>query len=109
MDTNVGALSNHHAIVLQISIPNSIVLNPTTNKLNWKHADKDEFTEAQRKTIEEDREYHNHVVSNILHYGKQSATLDKLDRAMEHIQLLLKKAAKISIQECRICNRSKPW
>src|SRR5260370_16420177 len=109
MEKSIRVLSEHHAIVLQLGDPNTIVLNPSTNKLNWKHADEEEFTNTLRKTIGEDRDNYDNIVSNTLHYGKQTAMPDELDRAMEYIQQLLEKVANESIPECRICSRSKPW
>ncbi len=40
VDTSIGTLSDHHAIILQVGEPGWTITNPTTNQLNWKHADK---------------------------------------------------------------------
>ncbi len=109
VDTMIGSLSDHHALVLQVGDPNHIVTNPATNNLNWKHADEEDFTKTLRDLLEEEEPQYNHIVSETLNYDKQSAMPEELDRATEFIQQLLEKTARKSVPECRICEKSKPW
>ena|SRR5258708_10495570 len=109
VDPNIGVLSDHHAIILQAGHSNSIVPNLSNNKLNWKHADEEEFKCTLKELIEDNSlEYHT-IVSESLNSEKESAMPDELDRAMEFIQTLLKDTAKKTIPEQRICSNSKPW
>ena len=109
VDTNIGTLSDHHTIVFQLGNPDTIVLNPMTNKLNWKHADKEEFTDTLRNVLTEDKQSYDLIVSNILHYEKQMATPAELDGATEYIQNLLQKTVDHTIPTHRVCSKSKPW
>src|SRR5260370_36375575 len=62
VDTNSGTLSDHHAIGFQLRNPNTIVLNPTTNRLNWKHADEEEFTDTLSNVLAEDKQNYDLIV-----------------------------------------------
>ncbi|SRR5260370_1947367 len=78
VDSSIGMLSDHHAIFLQIGNLDSIIHNPTTYQLNWKHADKEEFTNTLKELLEENKTEYEHIVSTSLNYEKQTAMLDEL-------------------------------
>ena len=63
VDTSIGTLSDHHAIILQVGDPGHTVLNPTSNKLNWKHANEEEFKQTLKELLEENGPEHNQIVS----------------------------------------------
>ncbi len=109
IDTSIGTLSDHHMIILQIGDPGHTVLNPTSNCLNWKHADEEEFKWMLKEILEDNRGEHNQIVSEFLNSGKQHAMPDELDRATEYIQQLLENMASKAVPRHRICSKSKPW
>jgi len=87
VDTSIRALSDHHAIILQIGDPGHTVPNPTSNKLSWKHANKEEFKQTLKELLEENgREEYNQIVSETLNSEKWTAMPEELDRATEFIQ-----------------------
>ena len=86
VDTSIGTLSDHHAIILQVGDPGHTVLNPTSNKLNWKHANEEEFKQTLKELLEENGPKHNQIVSEMLNSDKQMAMPEELDRATEFIQ-----------------------
>src|SRR5258707_4939292 len=109
IDTSIGTLSDHHAVILQMGEPGHTVTNPTTNQLNWKHADEEVFKKTLKNLIEENSIKYEQIVSEILNSEKQLTMPNELDRATEFIQQLLENTAKEAIPTCRICSRSKPW
>ncbi len=109
MDTSIGTLSNHHALVFHISDPNGVVYNELSNNLNWKHATEEEFHEAIEEILEKEKDTHNNMVSHILNADRTTAMPTDLDRAMDWIQGILEQAAAKAVLECRICSKSKPW
>src|SRR5258708_5099728 len=109
IDTSISSLLDHHAVILQVGKPGRTVTNPTTNQLNWKHADKEGFKKTLRQLIEDNRVEYEQIESEYLNPEKQTATPDKLDRAMEFIQQLLENTANKAVPACRICSKSKPW
>ncbi len=109
VDPNIGALSDHHAIILQVGHSNSIIPNPSTNNLNWKHADEEEFKCTLKELLEDNRLEYHMIVSESLNPEKETAMPDELDRAMEFIQTPLEDTANKAIPEWRISSKSKPW
>ena len=109
IDTSIGTLSDHHAVILQMGEPGHTVTNPTTNQLNWKHADEEVFKKTLKNLIEENSIKYEQIVSEILNSEKQLTMPNELDRATEFIQQLLENTAKEAVPTCRICSRSKPW
>ena len=109
IDTTIGALSDHHALLFNIGNPEEVVYNVATNNLNWKHAIEAEFTSAIIKQLEMESEEHTNVVSQILNPDRIHATPDELDRATNWIHQLLEHAATKAVPTRRICERSKPW
>src|SRR5258705_160510 len=103
IDTSISSLSDHHAVILQVGKPGRTVTNPTTNQLNWKHADKEGFKKTLRELIEDNRVEYEQIVSEYLNPEKQTATPDKLDRAMEFIQQLLENTALSSLSGVAVC------
>ena len=100
---------DHHAIILQVGDPDTAISNPTTNQLNWKHADEESFMNTLKELLEENKLEYNHMVSELLNYKKQTAMPEDLARATDFIQQLLEDTVKKAVPECRICSRSKPW
>ncbi len=109
VDTSIGTLSDHHVIVFQVGDQDRMVLNPTSNCLNWKHADEEDFKRTLKDVLEDNRTEFNQIVSQYLNSEKQSAMPDKLDGATEFIQQILKLTAKKVVLIHRICDKSKPW
>ncbi len=109
INTSIGTLSDHHTVILQVGKPGCMVTNPTTNQLNWKHTDKEEFKKTLKELIEANRVEYEQLISGSLNSEKQTATPDELDKATEFIQQLLENTARKAVPACRICSKSKPW
>src|SRR5258708_15659871 len=109
VDTSIRTLSDHHTIILQVGEPGQTITNPTTNQLNWKHADKEEFKKALKELLEDNRDEYEQIVSEFLNSEKQHAMPDELDRATDFIQQLLESMARKAVPTHRICSKSKPW
>ncbi len=109
VDTAIGALSDHHALVFKIGTPEAVVLNAASYNLNWKHANEEEFLEQLRSQLDEERVTYQHLVSEVLNSEKESAMPEELDRAADMIQNTLTQATLRAVPERKICNRSKPW
>ena len=86
VDTTIGALSDHHALIFQIGKPEEVVYNMSTYNLNWKHAIEGEFTDALTKQLTREKDEHAEMVSLILNPAKTLATPDELDRATDWLQ-----------------------
>ena len=109
IDTSIGTLSNHHALVFHVGDLNKVVYNELSNNLNWKHTTEEEFHKAIKELLEKEKDAHQDLVSHILNADRTTAMPTNLDRATDWIQWILKQAATKAILEHRICSKSKPW
>ncbi len=109
VDTEIGALLDHHALVFKIGKPAQVVLNAASYNLNWKHANEEDFLEHLGKQLEEEKVTYKCLVSEILNPEKETAMPEELDRAANTIQNTLTQAALKAVPERKICDKSKPW
>ena len=56
IDTYIGALSDHHAIVFYIGDPKEVVYNKTSYNWNWKHTNEKEFVVALESQLAKERD-----------------------------------------------------
>ncbi len=99
IDTSIGTLSDHHALVFHIGDLNEVVYNELSNNLNWKHATEEGFREAIEDQLEKEKDAHHDLVSHTLNADRTTATPTNLDRAMDWIQGILEQAAAKAIPE----------
>ncbi len=97
IDTEIGCLSNHHALSFTISPPQEEIPSLTDNGLNWKHANEETFCEALKQEIELNRAEHSILVSNLLNQNRDYASETELDGAVKIIQNYLEMAAAKSV------------
>ncbi|SRR5258708_7610371 len=53
VDTEIGSLSDHHALSFTIGPPQEETVNLINKRHNWKHADEKEFCDALKDEIEQ--------------------------------------------------------
>ena len=86
INTEIGSLSNHHALTFTIGPPQEEIPNLAINSLNWKHVDKKEFCDALKNEIKTNRTEHETLVRDLLNQNRKSASESKLDEAVRTIQ-----------------------
>src|SRR5260221_10542205 len=109
VDTVIGALSDHHALVFKIANLEMLVYNATSYNLNWKHAEEDTFREQLENQLEKEKDTYKLLVSEVLNSEKETAMPEELDRAANTIQNTLTQAVLKAMPERKICDKSKPW
>ena len=109
VDTSIGVLSDHHALIFKIGDPEKVVYNAATYNLNWKHAVEKTFMEQLENQLEVEKDTYETLVSEVLNAEKVSAMPEELDRAADTIQNTLLQAAHKVVPERTICDKSKPW
>ncbi len=80
VNTEIGSLSDHHALTFTIGPPQEETVNQTKNGCNWKHANKNEFCDALKDEIEQNQAEHNNLVRDLLNQNRQSASESELHR-----------------------------
>ncbi len=93
VNTEIGSLSDHHAITFTIRPPLDESPCPTDNGLNWKHVDKEEFCEALKDIIEQNWVVHTDTVRDLLNQNRNTASETKLEKVVNMIQDYLEQAA----------------
>ena len=109
INTEIGSLSDHHALSFTIGPPQEETINQTENSCNWKHADEKEFCDVLKDEIKQNRAEHNNLVRDLLNQNRLSASESKLDEAVKTIQNYLEQAAEKTIPAQQLVRCSKPW
>ncbi len=86
INTEIGSLSDHHALAFTIGPPQEEIPNQPGNGLNWKHADEKEFCNALKIEIKLNRTEHKNLVRDLLNQNRKSASETKLDEVVRTIQ-----------------------
>ncbi len=86
INTEIGSLSNHHALTFTIGPPQEEIPNQAVNGLNWKHADEKEFCNALKNEIKINCTEHKNLVRDLLNQNRKSASESELDKAIRTIQ-----------------------
>ncbi len=82
INTEIGCLSDHHALTFTISPTQEETPTLLDNGLNWKHADEETFCEALREEIELNHAEHSALVRDLLNPNRKSASEMELDGAI---------------------------
>src|SRR5258708_18480726 len=97
IDTEIGCLSDHHALTFTIGPTQEETPTPSDNGLNWKHADEETFCEALREEIELNHAEHSALVRDLLNLNRKNTSEMELDGAVKIIQNYLEWAAERTV------------